>query len=93
MVKCGTNNAEGCVVCTNCGASLVTGKYDNDPPHRDECFGLPWGGAIIGTVFGLLIILIGISWLLGFEFWTLFWPIVFIIIGIWIISRSIRRGR
>ena len=32
-----------------------------------ECFGLPHGGAIAGIVFGILIILLGLSSLLGWE--------------------------
>ena len=35
--------------------------------ERDECFGLPNSGAIAGIVFGMLIILWGLSTLLGWE--------------------------
>lgn len=34
---------------------------------KDECFGLPNSGAIAGIVFGLLIVLFGLSWLFGWE--------------------------
>ena len=35
--------------------------------ERDECFGLPNSGAVAGIVFGMLIILWGLSTLLGWE--------------------------
>jgi amino acid transporter len=35
--------------------------------ERDECFGLPNSGAIAGIVFGILIIIWGLSALLGWE--------------------------
>lgn len=94
-VKCGMRNPDNEAACTNCGASLLTGKYADDPPRRDECFGLPWGGAIPGIIFGLIIMLLGVSWLLGLQFWELFWRVfwglVLIIVGIWIIARTTRR--
>jgi hypothetical protein len=83
------------LICANCGASLASGKYADDPPHRDECFGLPWGSAIPGIIVGLIIVLLGVSWLLGLEFWhvfwNVFWALVLIIVGIWIIARTTRR--
>ena len=35
--------------------------------ERDECFGLPNRGAIAGIVFGILIIIWGLSTLFGWE--------------------------
>lgn len=35
--------------------------------ERDECFGLPNSGAIAGIVFGILIIIWGLSTLFGWE--------------------------
>jgi len=94
--KCGTRNPDGGVACKNCGASLETGKYADDPPHKYECFGLTWGGAIPGIIFGLIIMMLGVSWLMGLEFWTIFWRsfwgLILILIGIWIITRyGVRR--
>jgi len=56
----------------------------------------PLGGAIAGIIFGLIIILAGISWLLGFDFWKVFWPLIVIVFGILILAGSLyglRRGR
>ena len=54
-----------------------------------ECFGLPHGGAIVGIIFGIIIILAGLSWLLGFEFWENFWPLIVIIFGVLILAGAL----
>ena len=54
---------------------------------RDECFGLPNSGAIASIIFGLLIILAGLSWLLGWQInYMAFFVIVF---GILIVSGAL----
>jgi len=63
------------------------GTRRREEPYKrveDECFGIPRGGAIVGIVFGLIIILAGLSLLLHTfygipEFWL---PSVIIIFGI-----------
>jgi len=90
--KCGTKNSDDAVVCAQCGASLETGTYISRRHERrreEECFGLPWGGAIAGIVFGLIIILAGVSWFLGFDFWKVFWPLIVIVFGILILAGSL----
>lgn len=90
--KCGAKNPDDAVVCAQCGASLEAGTYTSRRHERrreEECFGLPWGGAIAGIIFGLIIILAGLSWLLGFEFWKIFWPLIVIIFGILILAGSL----
>lgn len=61
--KCGTKNEEDAVVCVKCGASLVTRPAWRRERRRaeEECFGLPHGGAIVGLVIGIIIILVGLS--------------------------------
>lgn len=90
-IKCGTKNPDD-AVCTQCGASLETGTYifrRYERRHEEECFGLPFGGAIAGIIIGLIIILAGLSWLLGFELWKIFWPLIVIILGISILAGSL----
>ena len=90
--KCGTKNEEDAKVCVNCGASLETGPYISRRYERrreEECFGLPRGGAIAGVIFGIIIILAGVSWLLGFEFWEIFWPLIVIIFGILVLAGAL----
>ena len=81
--KCGTKNEEDAVICVKCKEPL-----GSHPPVRrerrrkeNECFGLPHGGAIGGLVIGLIIILWGVTSVLGEDFGRLLWPIIIIIFG------------
>jgi len=53
---------------------------------EDECFGFPNGGAVAGLIIGIIIVLAGISWVTGFEF---FWPVLIIVFGILIIAGTV----
>jgi len=81
--KCGTKNEDDAVICVKCKEPLV----DHPPVRRErrrkenECFGLPNGGAIGGLVIGLIIILWGVTSVLGEDFGRLLWPIIIIIFG------------
>lgn len=55
---------------------------------KEECFGLPHGGAIVGLIIGIIIILVGLSWLTGIV-WEGFWPLVVIIFGILVLAGAI----
>ncbi len=92
--KCGTENEEGANYCVNCGAALYPEESrverrvePRERRPRDECFGLPYGGAIAGLIFGMLIILFGLSQAFGWQ--INFWPVLVIIIGILIIAGAI----
>ena len=90
--KCGAKNPDDAVVCARCGASLETGTYVSRRYERrseGECFELPWGSAIVGVIVGLIIIFAGLSWLLGFAFWKIFWPLIVIIFGILVLAGSL----
>jgi len=89
--KCGTKNEEDAAVCVKCGASLVA--Y---PPWRrarprpeEECFGLPHGGAIVGLVIGIIIILVGLASLSGMDIGRYIWPLVIIVFGILIVAGAL----
>lgn len=88
--KCGAKNEEDAAVCDKCGASLVTRPTGRPERRRteEECFGLPHGGAIAGLIIGIIIILVGVSWVTGFE-WEFFWPVVVIIFGILIVAGAV----
>jgi uncharacterized membrane protein YvbJ len=62
---------------------------------KDECFGLPHGGAIEGIIFGIIILVLGFALLANINIWHYLGPIAAIIVGILIITgvayRLIRR--
>ena len=59
------------------------------PLLQRECFGLPYGGAIIGIFFGALIVIGGVSMLLGLDLGEYIGPIVVVAIGILIIAGAL----
>lgn len=93
--KCGAKNEDDAAVCVKCGASLTTGKYPTRRHERrryeNECFGIPQGGRIVGLIIGLIIIIAGVSWLMGYQFWNIFWPLIVIIIGVLIVVGALYR--
>jgi len=64
--KCGRENEEGATYCVNCGAALGRTERSEKRP-RDECFGLPHGGAIFGLFIGAIIILVGLTSVFGWQ--------------------------
>ena len=97
--KCGTKNADDATNCVNCGNSLgQTGReYPREsscfgPRERrtqDECFGLPFGGAIVSVIIGIFLIIIGLSIYYHIDIGSLMGPIVIIIIGILVIVGTL----
>lgn len=95
---CGQQNEDTSEFCAQCGAALhakETAKEVRKPGHPkdDECFGLPSGDAICGVIFGSIIIISGLAWVLGWDFATL-WetaigPYLVILFGALIIIGAI----
>ena len=65
---CGAMNDEDAEFCAKCGASLEpttttprrarqTDCFGGPDKPEDECFGLPYGGAICGLIIGIFIII------------------------------------
>ncbi len=83
--KCGTQNDESSEFCKKCGASLreEPGIKLPSPPRRpeQECFGIPYGGAIVGLVFGAILIIFGLSQVLGLDIGQYMGSFIMIIIG------------
>jgi uncharacterized membrane protein YvbJ len=96
--KCGTKNEDDATECTKCGATLHAsrpakrhrtddtcfGPYEHRPTE-DECFGLPHGGAIVGIIFGIIIIIIGLSIYSGLQLWEFLGPAMLVIVGLLIV--------
>ena len=62
-------------------------------PKDDECFGLPNGDAVCGVIFGGIIIISGLAWVMGWDFATL-WetaigPYLVILFGVLIIAGAV----
>jgi uncharacterized membrane protein YvbJ len=89
--KCGTKNEEDAVVCVKCGANLVarpSWRRERRQPEK-ECFGLPHGGAIVGLIIGMIIILVGVSSLLNIELWDYLWALLIVVVGILMVTGAI----
>jgi ribosomal protein L40E len=93
--KCGTKNEEDAVVCVKCGASLVTRpawRRERKRPET-ECFGLPHGGAIVGLIIGVIIILVGLSQVPGLlpeiDLGKYIGPLAIIILGVLILAGAL----
>ena len=54
---------------------------------EEECFGLPHGGTIVGLIIGIIIIVVGMSWLAGIDLEI--WPVLILIFGALILGGAI----
>jgi uncharacterized membrane protein YvbJ len=97
--KCGTLNADDAVHCTNCGAPLYVAesrpyaRYERRKYYRDE-YDHHRGSGFGLLIAGLFVIVIGLAALTGFAIiWSYFWPIVLVLIGIWLLTWGLRRNR
>ena len=102
--KCGTQNPDTNVNCSNCGAPLYTvgQRYPgSDREHyrrmENECFGLPNGGMIVGIIIGVIIVLAGLGLFLqnAYGISIDLWPFIIIIFGVLIVLGALfgRRRR
>ena len=90
--KCGTQNADDAVNCSNCGAPLKPAPSKESRRYRyedDMCFG--GRSHIWGIVIGLFIIMIGVSSLLGGNIWDKVWPAFIILVGLIIVANAFMR--
>ena len=94
--RCGTKNEDDAKFCINCGAALYPvrarerrGDTCFGRPERrvgEECFGLPYGGAIVGVVVGIFIIILGLAIAFGVNIERWIGPFILITIGLLIIA-------
>ena len=97
--KCGTENLDDAKICANCGVSLVDrpNKYRRgDQDFEDMCFG--GRGRTMGPIiFGAIMILVGLSFLLERTFaWMNFdnlWPLIIIAIGLLVVYNATQRRK
>jgi hypothetical protein len=84
--NCGIENEADASFCVNCGAPFKAVEYKPKNP-KDECFGLPNGGAIFGLFIGAIIIIWGLTEVLGLQIDI--WNYAIIVIGILIVVGAI----
>jgi hypothetical protein len=105
--KCGAKNEDDAEICAKCGAPLYGTKRAStrrddtcfgpkeEKRFEEECFGLPHGGAILGLLFGVIILIFGASWVISLslgidiDVWKFMGPIMVIFIGALIIAGVI----
>jgi len=97
--KCGAKNPDDAKVCSQCGAPLYAVREKEEcfgverPRREEECFGIPRGGAIVGVVIGLIILLAGCIWIMQqaqlIPRTVEVWPFAVVIFGILIIIGAI----
>jgi uncharacterized membrane protein YvbJ len=95
--KCGAKNPDEARFCVSCGGSLNVMEGERkrgstcfgQPERRveKECFGLPHGGAIVGIIIGVLIIIFGLGSL--FDWRINFGPLVMIVIGVLVVAGAL----
>jgi uncharacterized membrane protein YvbJ len=65
----------------------------------EECFGLPYGRAIVGIIFGIIILIFGITWILSLtlnisiDAWRFIGPALVIVVAVLIIAGTIYQQR
>lgn len=95
--KCGKENEEDAQYCSKCGYNL--GKKWKKPKNNgcfgqssedvnEECFGVPHGGLIIGILFGIILILLGVSAAFGLDLGRYIGPLIMVVIGALIITGA-----
>ncbi len=99
--KCGTLNPDTATNCSNCGAPL----YSTTAPPRDKQYYMqhhyrrrydeeyyPKRSSGVGLLIaGLIIITVGLALYFGQIglFFQYFWPIILVVIGIWLLIRGL----
>lgn len=93
--KCGAENKEDTKYCIKCGKNLysIKGKDKDEDvcfgrserELEDECLGIPYGGALVGLIIGIFIIIIGLAIALKLEIWRWIGTFILIIVGLVII--------
>jgi len=89
--ECGAQNPEDAEFCIKCGAALYPTRsygWDRRRRDRDMCFGVPVSGQVWGIIFGLLIILWGLSEFMGVD--INFFALVAIVFGLIILVGALR---
>ena len=100
---CGSKNGKDAKVCKKCGEKLYQGKEIKPAVERgfvpdvrrerrkQECFGLPRLGAMIGIAIGLIVILFGAGIILSRYYRTQIeiWPLAVVVFGLMVVAAAL----
>ena len=97
--RCGTENPQEAKYCTKCGSALYLARsrehredtcFDQSEKRvEEECFRIPYGGAIAGIIVGVFIILLGLTIAFRLDVWRWAGPLIAIVIGTIIVIGAI----
>ena len=88
-VKCGANIAASAEKSIEKGIEEAAEEFgrraegwgkDFGKNVENECFGLPHGGTIFGIIIGIMIILVGVTSIVGLDFHL--WPFILLAFGL-----------
>jgi uncharacterized membrane protein YvbJ len=96
--NCDAKNEEDDEYCSKCGEPLKKddirrSRWERRQRRRDECFGLPGGNIIGPLIAGIILILVGLSAIYGFQYLRYLGPALIVLIGLLIIAGAIYRTR
>jgi len=99
--RCGTLNPDPSTNCSNCGAPLApveNRSYSQNERRRyyKEQYSYRHRGNGVGLLIaGLFVLVLGLAALTDSwsVFWRYFWPVVLILIGVWLLIWGLRRNR
>ncbi|MBM4241316.1 MAG: zinc ribbon domain-containing protein [Euryarchaeota archaeon] len=79
-----------CRILLHCGADIHPHEHRRHrhmayERERNECFGIPGGGIIVGLIVGIILIIVGLSSIFGIAIDKYFGAIILVIVGILII--------
>jgi len=95
-VKCGAKNSGDTKVRAECRTFLCSAEKRRYYQRiEDECFGIPRGGSIVSLVFGVMIILAGVSFFIQevYDIVIPWWPLMIILVGLLMIVGAFFRLR
>jgi len=91
-VKCGAKNSDDIKVCAQSEVSLYsTGEREDYRRVEDECFGIPRRSSVASLVFGIIIILVGLSLFIQevYDIAIPWWPLIIVLFGILVIIGAL----
>ena len=93
--KCGVENKEDARFCIQCGASLIPARVRHEKSDYDICYGPVHAVRFFWLFLGTILLLWGITEVLGilFNVSLNIWPFLIIVVGLYIIYRVLSRPR